>query len=115
LKRHGWPFNVRELQQVVERAVCLVDHEVVSAGDLPDYISREVRASPTSTPPPDQQGPPVPLRRVVDEAARRHILRALDYTKGNRRRAIELLQISPETFYRRLEELGLHKKSADNS
>src|SRR5258708_4047645 len=115
LKRHGWPFNVRELQQVVERAVCLVDHEVVTPGDLPDYILREVRASPTSVPPSDHQGPPVPLRSVVDEAARRHILRALDYTKGNRRRAIELLQISPETFYRRLEELGLHKKSTENS
>jgi DNA-binding NtrC family response regulator len=96
LKRHGWPFNVRELQQVVERAVCLVDHEVVSAGDLPDYILREARAS-------------------SEEAARSHILRALDYTKGNRRRAIELLQVSPETFYRRLEELGLHKKRTENS
>jgi DNA-binding NtrC family response regulator len=115
LKRHGWPFNVRELQQVVERAVCLVDHEVVTAGDLPDYILREARASPTSAPSPDQPGPPVPLRRVVEEAARGHILRALEYTKGNRRRAIELLQVSPETFYRRLEELGLHKKSTENS
>jgi DNA-binding NtrC family response regulator len=55
------------------------------------------------------------LRRVVEEAARSHILRALEYTKGNRRRAIELLQVSPETFYRRLEELGLHKKGAENS
>src|SRR6185295_7595634 len=29
LRRHHWPFNVRELQQVVERAVCLVDGSVV--------------------------------------------------------------------------------------
>jgi two-component system response regulator HydG len=115
LKRHGWPFNVRELQQVVERAVCLVDHEVVTPGDLPDYILREARASPASPPSPVEAGPPVPLRRVVEEAARGHILRALEYTKGNRRRAIELLQVSPETFYRRLEELGLHKKSTENS
>ena len=32
------------------------------------------------------------------------------HAQGNRRKAIELLQISPETFYRRLEEYGLHKK-----
>ena len=32
LRRHRWPFNVRELQQVVERTVCLVDREVVEAG-----------------------------------------------------------------------------------
>jgi len=47
---------------------------------------------------------------VVEEAEKAHILRALEFTKGNRRRAIELLQLSPETFYRRLEEYGLHKK-----
>ena len=38
-------------------------------------------------------------------------MRALEHTKGNKRRAMELLQLSPETFYRRLEEFGLHKKS----
>jgi DNA-binding NtrC family response regulator len=47
---------------------------------------------------------------VVEEAEKAHILRALEFTKGNRRRAIELLQLAPETFYRRLEEYGLHKK-----
>ena len=55
-------------------------------------------------------GPPGPLRKTVEEAERAAILHALEYTGGNRRKAIELLQISPETFYRRLEEFGLHKK-----
>ena len=32
-------------------------------------------------------------------------------TKGNRRKAIELLGISSETFYRRLEDMGLHKRT----
>jgi DNA-binding NtrC family response regulator len=109
LQSHHWPFNVRELQQVVERAVCLVDGEVIGRDDLPEYLH-----PPASAPPPPalaaDAGPPAPLRRVVDEAERAHILRALEFTKGNRRRAIELLQVSPETFYRRLEEYGLHKK-----
>src|SRR4029079_4442825 len=38
LRRHHWPFNVRELQQVVERAVCLVDGSVVGVEDLPEYL-----------------------------------------------------------------------------
>jgi transcriptional regulator with GAF, ATPase, and Fis domain len=109
LQSHHWPFNVRELQQVVERAVCLVDGEVIGRDDLPEYLH-----PPASAPPPPalaaDAGPPAPLRRVVDEAERAHILRALEFTKGNRRRAIELLQVSPETLYRRLEEYGLHKK-----
>jgi two-component system NtrC family response regulator len=51
------------------------------------------------------------MKKAVEEVERRHILRALEYTKGNKRRAMELLQLSPETFYRRLEDFGLHKRS----
>jgi DNA-binding NtrC family response regulator len=44
---------------------------------------------------------------VLDEAERRHIRRALAFTKGNKRQAIELLRISADTFYKRLREFGL--------
>jgi DNA-binding NtrC family response regulator len=108
LQAHHWPFNVRELQQVVERAVCLVDGDVIGPDDLPEYL-RSAPPAPAAAP---AAGPPAPLRRIVEEAEKAHILRALEFTGGNRRRAIELLQLSPETFYRRLEEYGLHKKGA---
>jgi transcriptional regulator with GAF, ATPase, and Fis domain len=107
LRRHHWPFNVRELQQVVERAVCLVDGSVVRVEDLPDYL----QAGAGSAAPIGESGPPGPLKKAIEELERRHILRALEHTKGNKRRAMELLQLSPETFYRRLENFGLHKKS----
>jgi DNA-binding NtrC family response regulator len=106
LQRHHWPFNVRELQQVVEHAVCLVDHAVVRPEDLPTHVRAQAEAAPGS-----ESGPPGPLKTVVDEVERRHILRALEHTKGNRRRAIELLQISPETFYKRLEDYGIPRKA----
>jgi DNA-binding NtrC family response regulator len=106
LRRHHWPFNVRELQQVVERGVCLVDGDVVGIEDLPDYL----RASAGRTAPVAEGGPPGPLKKAIEELERREIVRALEHTKGNKRRAMELLQLSPETFYRRLEEFGLHKK-----
>jgi transcriptional regulator with GAF, ATPase, and Fis domain len=113
LQRHSWPFNVRELQQVVERAVCLVDHEVVRPDDLPDYLRRgaDPKTAPAAA---SEAGPPRPLKRVVEETEKAHILRTLEFTKGNRRRAIELLRVSPETFYRRLEEFGLHRKGGDD-
>jgi DNA-binding NtrC family response regulator len=108
LRAHAWPFNVRELQQVVERAVCLVDHDVIGPEDLPDQLRPGVAAAARAL----DAGPPGPLGEVVAEAERRHVLRALEYTRGNRRKAMELLGISPETFYRRLEEYGLHKKGS---
>jgi transcriptional regulator with GAF, ATPase, and Fis domain len=104
LQRHRWPFNVRELQQVVESAVCLVDSDVIRPEHLPEYLRREAAASPTSVP---AAGPPGPMRKAVEEAERAAIVRALEFTAGNRRKAIDLLQVSPETFYKRLEEFGL--------
>jgi two-component system response regulator HydG len=104
LKGHRWPFNVRELQQVGERAVCLVDGEEVRPEHLPDDLRRGAGRSPAPG------GPPRPLREVVEEAEKGHVLRTLEHTGGNRRRAIEILGISPETFYRRLEAWGLHRR-----
>jgi DNA-binding NtrC family response regulator len=103
LQRYRWPLNVRELQQVVERSVCLVDRDVIEAADLPEHV-RSPAAAAGADPAPG------PLRIAVEQAERSAILRALEHTGGNKRKAIELLQVSPETFYRRLEEYGLHKK-----
>jgi DNA-binding NtrC family response regulator len=110
LRRHRWPFNVRELQQVVERSVCLVDREVIQVEDLPEYLRREAEAAGGLS---ATAGPPAPLKTVVQEVERRHIVKTLEYTRGNKRRAIELLQLSREAFYRRLEEFGLHKRGSD--
>ena len=112
LQRHRWPFNVRELQQVVERAVCLVDREVILPEDLPDYVTPEAALADSVVPPASAgsgAGPIEPLRVIVERAEKQHILQALEATKGNKRKAIELLQVAPETFYRRLQEFGLRK------
>jgi transcriptional regulator with GAF, ATPase, and Fis domain len=106
LERHSWPLNVRELRLVVERAVFLVDRDEVAEADLPAEVRRSAGAPGT----PGAEGPPGPMRGVVEAAERAHILRALEHTKGNRRRAIELLRMAPETFYRRLEEYGIPRK-----
>jgi DNA-binding NtrC family response regulator len=107
LRRHSWPLNVRELQQVVERAVCLVDGPEVGPEHLGDDLRREADTSSRAASPAEAR----PLREVVDAAERQHILRVLEATGGHRRRAIEILGIAPETFYRRLEAYGLGKKS----
>jgi transcriptional regulator with GAF, ATPase, and Fis domain len=108
LQSYRWEFNVRQLQQVVEHVVCLVDRDVVRADDLPPFLRTSRGAGPAAGGDPDRVRP---LREVVQEVEKAHIIRILDHTKGNRRQAIELLGVSPETFYKRLEEFGLHKKS----
>src|SRR5262249_5137846 len=87
LRRHHWPFNVRELQQVVERAVCLVDADVVALDDLPEYLRAAPARGPREAGADDS--PPGPLKKAIEELERRQILRALEFTKGNKRRAME--------------------------
>jgi transcriptional regulator with GAF, ATPase, and Fis domain len=103
LARHNWPFNVRELQQVVERAVCLVDGDLVLPEHLPAYLDGP-RTSPGLDP---GAAPPRPMREAIQELEKSQIRRALEFTQGNKRRAAEILQISTDTFYKRLQEFGL--------
>jgi DNA-binding NtrC family response regulator len=90
----------------------LVDGDVIGPEDLPEYIRREA-ARDASVPAVPESDPPRPLKQVVDEVEKSHILRTLKYTKGNKRRAIELLGLSADTFYRRMAEFGLRKKDED--
>jgi transcriptional regulator with GAF, ATPase, and Fis domain len=108
LRAHDWPFNVRELQMVVESAVSLSDRDVLGPEDLPPYLRGE--AARSEAPPAAEPGaPPRAMREVLDEAERLHIERALRFTNGNKRQAIELLRVSPDTFYKRLREFGLRE------
>ena len=108
LSSHDWPFNVRELQQVVERAVCLSDKVELGPEDLPAYLNSvgTSQALPPPSPPADMSAP-APLRQIVEDAERVHIQRAIAFAGGNRRRAAEVLGISPDTFYRKLKDLAL--------
>jgi DNA-binding NtrC family response regulator len=111
LSRFRWDLNVRQLEQVVEHVVCLVDHDEVRPGDLPPFL-REGEEGPSQPPAAPGEAPPRTLKEVVDEAERRHIEETLARTGGNRRRAIEILKVSSETFYKRLEEFGLRRKGS---
>jgi len=113
MRRYPWEFNVRQLQQVVEHVVCLVDRETIHPEDLPDFIRLGAeRPGPIAGGKSQDRGEPRLLKDVIEEAERAHITRTLELTGGNRRKAIKLLGISSETFYKRLEEFGLHKKKS---
>jgi DNA-binding NtrC family response regulator len=112
LQRYRWEFNVRQLQQVVEHVVCLVDRDTISPEDLPEFLHQEAepnQVDPTAATQSTKMSPSA-LREVLQAAERDHYLRVLEHTKGSRRKAIEILGVSSDTFYRRLEEFGLHKR-----
>ena len=125
LVNYRWEFNVRQLRQVIQSVLCLSDNDVIIPDDLPEFIRTSPRTSPRTSNESVDGGAtegyrdssvsseaPRPLKEIMEEHERSHIVRALEFTKGNKRNAIELLKISPDTFYKRLEQFGLHKRSS---
>ena len=100
LIRYPWPGNVRELEHVMERAVALATHSVLSVDDLPS----EIRAG-TSNQSDQMSGLPGTLSALQRE----HVLKVLESTGGNKERAARLLGISRRTLYRFLERYGSTK------
>ena len=98
LDRYSWPGNVRELRNVVQRAVVLSGTGLIDVEHLPENILRA--AAPVPTP---QRGSIVPIREMERDA----ILRALDETAQDKRRAAQLLGISLKTLYNKLAKYGI--------
>ncbi len=94
LKAYPWPGNVRQLRNVIESAVVLGDGPVIRPDDL-------VLPAPGAPAPAGEGWEPLTL----EELQRRHILKVLEHTGGNKKRAADLLGIERCTLYAKLKTL----------
>ncbi|MBL8732586.1 MAG: sigma-54-dependent Fis family transcriptional regulator [Planctomycetes bacterium] len=101
----AWPGNVRQLENVVERAVVLCQHEAIDSHDLPATLSP--RAAVASLEPAPADGPPLPLKEALLGPERRIIEQALLHCGGNREQAARLLGINRSTLFHKLRRLGI--------
>ena len=107
LQRYPWPGNIRELQNVLERACVLATGPVVSLGET-------LRAAPPMTPANGSPAVATPLLKLED-SERAHIRRALAVAGGRVHGptgAAELLGINPSTLRSRMQKLGISTKGA---
>ncbi len=105
LDAYSFPGNVRELENVVERAVALAESSIIGLGDLP----REVGGA-SAQPTPELLHLPeegCELDQVLGEAERRLILQALEKTGGVRTSAAKLLGVSLRSLRYRLQKLAM--------
>ena len=125
LERHSWPGNIRELENVIERAVVLADSDTITLTDLPS----ELRRSPGSIQPPvagtsarrtvighDVRDPAADLPTTSsplstdwmgsadEEKLLREVLRA---AAGNKARAARRLNLPRSTFYSKCKKYGI--------
>ena len=122
--RHHWPGHVRELRNVLERAVILAGEGTIEPKHLPAFLQSSrvsaAVASPASSPTPgsvETVSPAVPVPEdndavkfqigtTVEEAEKGLILRTLEHTRNNKTRAAEILGISLKTLHNKLKEYG---------
>lgn len=103
LSTYAFPGNVRELENLVERAVALSRDSVIGLDLLPPTVTA-VRASQT-TPRITAEG--IDLEDVVADYERSLLVEALVQSGGVKKRAARLLHISFRSFRYRLEKLGV--------
>lgn len=95
LTQYSWPGNVRELRHTIERAVVLSTQPIILPEDLPKKMLEEVKGKEIQF--PEEL---LPLREVE----KRYVLKVLRETKGNKKKASEILGIDRTTLYRILEK-----------
>ncbi len=97
LQKHIWKGNIRELKNIIERAVILADSEILSLKNLPlDLQSNKI-----------SQGIGQTSSFELAIAEKHHIQQVLIHTNGNKTETARLLNIGLSTLYRKIEEYGL--------
>jgi DNA-binding NtrC family response regulator len=105
LKRHSWPGNVRELQNVIERAVILCSEGGVLE---PAHLGLTERPNaPAGMPASTSQAGEF---LTMAEMEKRHVLAALERSKGNRTQAAKMLDISIRTLRNKLHEYNVQSQ-----
>ena len=97
LEAYNWPGNIRELKNIIERAVILADENILDETLLPYDMQEPQPAKGTH------------LLATFDLSAieKLHIQRVLHHSHGNRAEAARLLNIGVATLYRKLKDYGL--------
>jgi two-component system response regulator FlrC len=106
LAAHAWPGNVREMENVIQRAVILAPGDVVEGEHLllaaaPTAVLAPVAASVAS---PDAAPAPAEIATNMKDLERLHILETLAKVGGSRKKAVEALGISERTLRYKLKQ-----------
>jgi len=111
LEAHAFPGNVRELENVIERAVALAQGAIIGLGDLPPEVAGAVAQPLPALVALSEDG--CNLDEVLGEVERRLILQALERSGGVRTQASKLLNVTLRSLRYRLQKHGLGDAESD--
>ena len=115
LRAYAFPGNVRELENIIERAVVLTRSQRIMIDDLPAHVIENsttrllpahIRGHTTYSPGEYQ---PMPLSKALEEPERQIILAALEANDWNRQKTADQLQINRTTLYKKIKQYDLER------
>ncbi|RNB82181.1 PAS domain-containing protein [Brevibacillus nitrificans] len=101
MRSYSWPGNVRELRNVLERALHLMEDDVLKKEHIWLPAPSEELSNPAVV---------RPLKETLEQAEREALLHAMKEAGGNKQEAAKLLRISKSTFYEKWEKYRLEKQ-----
>jgi DNA-binding NtrC family response regulator len=102
LTEYEFPGNVRELENIMERAIILQEGEQVDVEDLPDKVrSRTCSRSSLSL---DK------AQMTLEELEKEYLISVLEETNWQKKKASSILGINASTLYRKIQRYGLERE-----
>lgn len=97
IQNHPWPGNIRQLKNVIERAVVLTKGRLITLKGLPEeFLSLQEQNETFS-------------KKILKDLEIQAIKKALQECKGNKSKAATMLGISRKTIYKKLDEFQLNE------
>jgi DNA-binding NtrC family response regulator len=104
LEKYGWPGNVRQLINALDRAQIMADGNVIRLHDLPEEVTGECAPRPSYSP---AARSPEPHGETLSDMERTHVVEVLRRERGNKARTARALGVSRRSLYRLLDKYGL--------
>lgn len=108
LMSYNWPGNIRELENIIERAVILSKNTTITPDDFPDFLNKEAN-EPSNIPDSNNGGNGRPLKEALQEPERDLLVKALESAKWNRNETAKNLGINRTTLYKKMLRFDLLK------
>ena len=110
LESYAWPGNIRELRNVIERAVVLAEGKAIQLEDLTERVRGGSRVQPAPVAEPADDNDASDYRERVRKFETDLILRALHKANGNQTEAAKALNLPLRTLVHKIQTYGIKKK-----